>query len=188
MKNSIKISVIALSLLSFVHLHSTAQTTAKKETYASGIRLSIGADGGIPVGSLKNGYDWDLGGSVQADFPIVKEQLYATINAGYNNFFSKNNNLDDLQLIPVKAGLKYFPVKCFYVQGEAGASFLVNKDKVGVNKSAVFAYAPQVGVLLNIGGNNYIDAGFRFEGNTKFYDAGKTNNFLALRIAYSLNL
>jgi hypothetical protein len=96
--------------------------------------------------------------------------------------------LNDLHLIPVKAGLKYFPVKCFYLQGEAGASFLTNKAETGANKSAAFVYAPQVGVLLNTGGRNYIDAGFRFEGNTKFNDGDKTNNFLGLRIAYAFGL
>lgn len=189
MKNSIKISVIALSLFSLADLHSNAQTAAKTETYGSGIRLSIGADAGVPVGSLNDGYSWNLGGSIQADFPIIKDQLYATINGGYNNFFAKNSdNLNDIHLIPVKAGLKYFPVKCLYIQGEAGASFLTNQGEIGANKSAVFVYAPQVGVLLNVGGGNYIDAGFRFEGDAKFYDGGKTNNFLGLRVAYAFNL
>lgn len=188
MKNSIKIGVITLSLFSFANLYVNAQTTTKTENSASGIRLSFGVEAGIPVGSLKDGYDWSFGGSAQADFPIIKDQFYVTINGGYNNFFAKNNNSNDLHLIPVKAGLKYFPVKCFYVQGEAGATFLTNKASIGGDKSAVFVYAPQIGVLLNIGGNNYIDAGFRFEGNTKFYDQGKTNNFLGLRVAYAFNL
>ena len=189
MKNPIKFCAVALSSFLFACLHSNAQTTTKTETYGSGIRLSIGAEAGIPVSSLKDAYDWNLGGSVQADFPIVKDQFFATINSGYNNFFAKNGSAsNDLHLIPLKAGLKYFPVKCFYVQGEAGTSFLTNKNSVSADKSAVFVYAPQVGVLLNIGGNNYIDAGFRFESNTKFYDGGKTNNFLGLRIAYAFNL
>ena len=189
MKNSIKISVIALSLLSLLSLRSNAQTSTKTETSGSGIRLSIGADAGIPVGSLNNGYDWNFGGSIQADFPIVRDQLYVTLNSGYNNFFASNSsNLNDINLIPVKAGLKYFPVKWCYIQGEAGASFLANRDQIGANNSAAFVYAPQVGVLLNIGGRNYIDAGFRFEGNSKFYDSGTTNNFLALRVAYSFGL
>jgi hypothetical protein len=189
MKNSIKISVITLSLLSFLNLHSNAQSTAKTESYGSGIRLSIGADGGIPVGSLNNSYDWNLGGSIQADFPIVKDQLYVTVNSGYDNFFARDNsNLSDIEMIPVKGGLKYFPVKWCYIQGEAGASFITNKAALGANNTAVFVYAPQVGVLINTGGKNYIDAGFRFESNAAFYNGGKTNNFLALRVAYAFNL
>jgi hypothetical protein len=189
MKNSIKTSVVALVVLLFVDLRSNAQNASKTETYGSGIRLSIGVDAGIPVGSLNSGYDWNLGGSVQGDFPVVKDELYATVNSGYNNFFSGNNsNGNDLHLIPVKAGLKYFPVSGFYIEGEAGAAFLTNKNNIGADKSAVFVYAPQAGVLLNIGGKNYIDAGIRFESNQKFYDNGTTSNFFAIRIAYAFGL
>jgi hypothetical protein len=187
MRNSIKISAIALSLFLFSSRHSNAQST--NQTYGTGIRLSIGADVGVPVGSLKDSYNWNFGGSVQADFPIINNQLYATINGGYNNFFAKNSSkLDDLHLIPAKAGLKYFPVPYLYVQGEAGATFLTNKQSVNAGKSAVFVYAPQLGVLINTGGKNYIDAGLRFEGNSKFRDDGKTNNFLGIRVAYAFTL
>jgi hypothetical protein len=189
MKNSIKISVVTLAFFSFLSLHSSAQTTDKTETYASGIRLSIGADGGIPVGSLRENYNWNLGGSIQGDFPIVKNQLYATVNGGYDDFFAKDSySTSDIRMIPVKGGLKYFPLKFLYIQGEAGASFITNKNSLGYDKSAVFVYAPQIGVLLNVGGKNYIDAGVRFEGDSKFYDGGKTNNFFALRVAYAFNL
>ena len=187
MKNSIKISVLTLALFSFLRQDAKAQSSTTTETYSSGIRLSIGADGGIPIGSLRNGYKWNFGGSVQADFPLINDQLYITLNTGYNNLFAKNRpNLNDIHLIPVKAGLKYFPVKILYVQGEAGASFLTNNSKN--EKSAVFVYAPQVGVLIPVGSKNYIDAGVRFEGNTKFYETGKSSNFLAMRIAYAFNL
>lgn len=190
MKKSIKISVVAFAFLSFLSLYSNAQTTASKtESYGSGIRLSVGADAGVPVGSLNSAYNWSLGGSLQGDFPIVKDQLYATLNSGYNNIFAKGQNaIPDIHLIPVKAGLKYFFIKQVYIQGEAGISFLTDKNMLGANKSAVFVYAPQAGVVLNIGGKNYIDAGFRFESNQKFYDGGNTANFLALRVAYAFGL
>ncbi|MDB5136007.1 MAG: hypothetical protein JWP37_2610 [Mucilaginibacter sp.] len=189
MKNPIKIGVIVLVLFSFASLHSTAQNTSKTETYGSGIRLSIGVDAGVPVGALNDAYDWNLGASVQADFPILKNQLYVTANGGYNNFFAGNgNNLSDLHLIPVKAGLKYFPINNFYVQGEAGVTFLTNKNNTGADKTATFVYAPQVGVLFNVGGKNYIDAGFRFESNQKFSRAGSTSNFLGVRVSYAFNL
>jgi hypothetical protein len=189
MKNSIKISVLTLSMFALLGQNVNAQSSTKTETYASGIRLSIGAETGIPVGSLRNGYNWNFGGSVQGDFPLINEQLYATLNSGYNNIFARNNpGQNDIHLIPVKAGLKYFPVSLLYIQGEAGASFLINSKTTQSEKSAAFVYAPQVGVLLPVGGKNYIDAGIRFEGNTKFYENGKANNFLGLRIAYVFNL
>jgi hypothetical protein len=195
MKKSIKAGVLALLLSSIFAFDTKAQTTttpAKASDAGSGIRLSIGADGGIPIGSLKDNYNAVYGGSVQADFPILKNELYATLNGGFNNIHSKDDNIlyngKNIELIPVKAGLKYFPVSFIYVQGEAGASFITNKNSLGVNKSATFVYAPQAGVLLNVGGKNYIDAGFRFQSNSKLYDGGKTNNFLGLRVAYALGL
>ena len=190
MKNSIKISVAAIALLSFSGLHSIAQTNSPKtESFSSGIRLSVGADAGIPVGTLNTAYNWNLGGSVQGDFPVLKDQLYVTVNAGYNSIFAKSQyDIPDIHLVPVKAGLKYFIIKQVYIQGQAGVSFVTNKNALGVDKSAVFVYAPQAGVLLNLGGNNYIDAGFRFESNQKFVDGGTTSNFLAIRVAYAFNL
>lgn len=193
MKNSIKLSVITLSLVAIFSLNTKAQDTTPaktKTTTGSGIRLSIGPDAGIPIGDFHDTYGWNFGGSIQADFPIVKDQLFVTVNAGFNNFFAKDGvaNAKDLGMIPVKAGLKFFPVSNFYIQGEAGASFLTNKKNVGADKSAAFVYAPQVGYQFKLGQSNYIDAGVRFEGNTKFRDNGSNNNFFGLRVAYGFGL
>lgn len=197
MKTSIKLSVLTLALSTIFTLttkaQETATTTTKTTTTGSGIRLSIGPDATLPVGSLHDGYNWSIGGSIQADFPVIKDQLFVTVNAGYSNYFAKDSNQPgvdkkDLQLIPVKAGLKYFPVHNFYLQGEAGASFIANKNDVGADKSAAFVYAPQVGYLIPLGGKNYLDAGVRFESNTKFVTNGSTNNFFGLRVAYAFGL
>jgi hypothetical protein len=190
MKNPFKTCFVVITLFSSFSLHANAQTTVSNtESYSSAIRLSVGVDGGIPVGSLNTGYNWNLGGSIQADFPIVRNQMYATLNSGYNAIFaSSQHNIPDVHLIPVKAGLKYFIIKQLYIQGEAGVSFLTNKNNLGADNTAVFVYASQAGVLLNVGGKNYIDAGFRFESNQKFFNGGATANFLAIRVAYAFNL
>ncbi|CAM3942928.1 Outer membrane protein beta-barrel domain-containing protein [Pedobacter westerhofensis] len=190
MKNSIKRSVLALSFLAFFAISANAQESEPKTvTYGSGIRLSVGADAGLPVGNFSNAYKWSIGGSVQADFPIIQDQFYYTVNAGFNNVFADNSNTGpDLQLIPVKAGLKYFPVKNFYVQGEAGATFVTNKSDAGFSKSTTFAYAPQIGYLFNVGNRNSLDVGFKYENTSKFYDGGSSNGLLGLRVAYSFGL
>lgn len=191
MKSLIKTSVLALSLSIVFTITSKAQDTPSESPNKSGVILSIGADAGIPIGSFKDRYDWNLGGSIQADFPVVEEKLYVTVNAGYTNFFAKDDlaaNTTDLQLIPLKAGLKYFPADNFYLQGEAGTSLVVNKEDILANKSATFVYAPQIGYQFQLGGENYIDAGVRFEGNSKLTDNGSSNNFLGLRVAYAFGL
>jgi hypothetical protein len=204
MKNSFKIAAIALafSAFAFSAKAQTTTTTTTSTTTPTGVRFSIGVDAGLPTGKLSDSYNWNLGGSVQADIPVIGDQLFVTVNAGYDNIFGKNDvvsnfagpgvnvttvsSATNIQLLPVKAGLKFFPVKNFYIQGEAGAAFVLNKSDLGTDKSAAFVYAPQVGYQFQLGGNNYIDAGVRYEASTKLesgVDDSKVN-FVGLRVAY----
>jgi hypothetical protein len=198
MKNTFKISALALAFAAFA-FSAKAQTTTPTSTSTTtkdGIRYSIGVDAGLPLGNFKDNNRWNLGGSAQADIPVISKQLFVTVNAGYNNVFGKKDVLSingssldapNFNLIPVKAGLKFFPVQNFYIQGEAGAAFLLNKNDVGANKSTAFVYAPQVGVQFPISANgNFIDAGVRYEATTKFatgVDESKVS-FLGIRVAY----
>ncbi|MFC0517146.1 outer membrane beta-barrel protein [Mucilaginibacter angelicae] len=199
MKNLFKVSALALAFagLAFgakAQTSTPTTTTTTSTTTKSGIRYSIGVDAGIPLGNFKDNYKWNLGGSVQADIPVLSDKLFVTVNAGYNNVFGKNDvfvgntnvNPTDFHLIPVKAGLKFFPISNFYVQGEAGAAFLLNKSDVGANKSTAFVYAPQIGVQFPVSASSFIDAGVRYEATTKYatgVDASKVN-FIGLRVAY----
>jgi len=200
MKN-LKTTALVLALAAFT-FGAKAQTKTTT-TPTTGPKLSIGVDAGIPTGGLSDGYNWNLGGSAQLELPVANN-LFVTVNAGYNNIFGKKNatfnvttpagtttfkgDVTNIQLLPVKAGLKYFVASNVYVQGEAGAGFLLNKKDLGYTKSTAFIYAPQVGVVLPVGSNN-LDLGVRYEGSTKFsnYDASKIN-FVALRVAYSFSL
>jgi hypothetical protein len=195
MKNSLKISAIALAFTAFAFT-AKAQTitpsTTTSTTTPTGVRFSIGVDAGIPTGNLSNSYNWNLGGSVQADIPVISNQLFVTVNAGYDNIFGKKNldgtgiDATNIQLLPVKAGLKFFIVPNFYIQGEAGAAFVLNKSDINANNSAAFIYAPQLGYQFQLGGNNYIDAGVRYEASTKLNsnDDNSKVNFVGLRVAY----
>jgi hypothetical protein len=194
MKSTLKISALVLAFAAFSlgAKAQTATTAAKSSTTSNGVILSVGVDAGIPTGNLSKSYNWNLGGSVQADIPVVPN-LFVTVNAGYNNIFGKNNidgtgiDATNIKLLPVKAGLKFFPVNHFYIQGEAGAAFLLNKSDLNDDKSAAFIYAPQIGYQFPLGGKNYLDAGVRWEASTKFnsdVDDSKVN-FFGLRVAYA---
>ena len=187
MKSLNKIAVLSLALVLGLTINASAQKTYER----SGIQLSVGPQANLPLGSFKDAYDWSIGGSVQADFPVLKNDLYVVVNAGYNNFFAKDGvgTGKDLGVIPVSAGLKYyFPTTNLYVQGTAGVGFLTSKDNIDADKSASFTYSPQVGYLFNLGGRNALDVAFKFEGDSKIYDNGKSNNFLGLRVAYNFGL
>ncbi|GGH22504.1 outer membrane beta-barrel protein [Mucilaginibacter phyllosphaerae] len=199
MKTTLKIATLVLAFagLSFAAKAQTTSSSASTTT-KSGIRYSIGVESGITVGDFKDTHKWNLGGSVQADIPVAN-QLFVTVNAGYNNFFGAKNDAtgltaSDIHLIPVKAGIKYFVVPNFYVQGEAGAAFLLNKDefygKTDNGKSVAFVYAPQIGVQFPVSASgNFIDAGIRYEATSKYNTtiANSINSkvqFLGLRLAY----
>jgi hypothetical protein len=195
MKSTFKITTLALVFAGFA-IGAKAQTTAAnqtKSTGSNGVVLSVGVDAGLPTGNLSNGYNWNIGGSVQADIPVISNQLFVTVNAGYNSIQGKTNaygtglTATNIQLLPVKAGLKFFPVNHFYVQGEAGAAFALNKSDVGFENSAAFVYAPQIGYQFPLGGKSYLDAGVRYEGSTKFTSSNDNSqvNFVALRLAYA---
>ncbi|HWD88645.1 MAG TPA: hypothetical protein VG367_11005 [Mucilaginibacter sp.] len=198
MKNSFKFTalVIAFAGLAYgANAQSNPTSGTKTSTSSNGVILSVGVDAGIPTGNLSNAYDWSLGGSVQADIPVIRHQLFVTVNAGYNNFFGKSNfdntgvDVTNIQLLPVKAGLKFYPVSHFYIQGEAGAAFALNKSDLNFDKSAAFLYAPQIGYQFPLGGKSYLDAGVRWEGTTKFNSNidNSTVNFFGLRVAYAFD-
>ena len=200
MKTTFKISALVLAFAGFA-LGAKAQTTTPTSTKTSstgpnGIVVSVGVDGGIPTGKLNDTYNWNIGGSVQADIPVLPHQLFVTVNAGYNSIQGKKNiggvqGLDatNIQLLPVKAGLKYFPISHFYIQGEAGAAFLLNKSDFNYDKSAAFVYAPQLGYQFPLGGKSYLDAGVRYEASTKFSSTADNSkvNFFGLRVAYAFD-
>jgi len=205
MKSTLKISALVLAFaglaLGAKAQTSTTTTSTKTTTSSNGVILSIGVDAGIPTGKLSDNYNFNIGGSVQADLPVA-QNLFVTLNAGYNSIQGKNNisvltpggvtsvDATNIQLLPVKAGLKYFVVPNFYVQGEAGAAFLLNKSDLNDDKSAAFIYAPQIGYQFPLGGKSFIDAGVRYEASTKFsntFDDSKVN-FFGLRVAYAFGL
>ncbi|WP_205569522.1 hypothetical protein [Arachidicoccus soli] len=72
MKNLTKIGLFLFAVLMGVTTKSNAQSTAQR----SGIILGVGPQSNLPLGTFKDAYDWSIGGSIQADFPIVKNDLY----------------------------------------------------------------------------------------------------------------
>ncbi|MGA9649571.1 hypothetical protein [Pedobacter sp.] len=191
MKNSLKFSSLALTFCvttTAIYAQEASVTGEKKS-----IVYSLGIDGGISVGSFRNISKGNFGGTIQADFPIT-QKLNATANAGYINFYNTNDYpsakaTSDLQYIPVKGGLKYFPLKNIYIQGEAGAGFVLNKSDVGFDNSVAFVYAPQIGTRFAIGSKSYLDAGVRYERSTEFKSASDESrlNYFGLRIAYAFS-
>jgi len=192
MKTSITILSVAIALTGLT-LRATAQSSSADSLKARP-SFSIGADGGFSAGSFKHTNGWNIGGSLQADIPIA-QQLYFSANASYLNFYGRTNidgtgvSSPGIHFLPVKAGLKLFVLSDIYVQADAGAGFILNKDEVGSQRTTAFIYSPQVGIKLPLTGNSFIDASALYEASTK-YSSGVDNtkvNFFGLRLAYGLS-
>jgi len=195
MKNTVNTIAFLVAITATTFSAKAQQATTKTQTSPSGVILSVGADGGITTGELRDSHKSMVGGSLEADIPVAS-QFYFTANTGYNQFFGVDNvfgtgvKAPDINIIPVKLGIKYFPVSALYLQAEAGAAFLTNRSTLGFERTATFIWAPQVGTQIPLGGKNYLDAGVRFEGCTNFTrdDDSSRGQFFALRVAYAFGL
>jgi hypothetical protein len=193
MKTTMTKAVLIAALFG-ISLSAKAQTSTDK-TSSDGIKLSIGAETGLGMGNFKDTHKTSFGGSLQADLPVAN-QFYANVNAGYTDYFGKNNVLGsgisapDIHILPVTAGLKYFPVTNFYIQANAGAAFALNKTAANYANTTAFLYVPQVGYQFPVGGKSFIDAGVRYEGTTSFNGnaAYSKINQVGLRLAYGFGL
>lgn len=168
MKQITKTLTIA-GILLFTITASKAQT--KTEPFRLGVGLNVGA-------ATTVGHNVTLGGDLklQKDFTEV---ISGSISTGYTNFFANKNKgfTSAYGFVPLKAGIKYFPTKGFYLGAEAGAAFGTQQ---GAGTS--FLYAPAVGITFN---TNY-DFSARYEALN--FQGGGTLSHVALRLAYAFSL
>ncbi|MGN0002925.1 MAG: hypothetical protein ACI35V_05775 [Sphingobacterium composti] len=163
--------------------------TAYSQIYRGrGIKYSVAAEVGQAVSYLAKKHDKMVGLSFQTDFPIIDDELFATVNFGFNNAFVRTNFshlVDNMHIIPIKTGLKYYINKNVYAQTDIGISILLNKTNCVAGKTQAFVIAPQLGYLLYNNAKNSLDFGVRFESTGKFYQCDRQNNFVGFKVAWS---
>jgi hypothetical protein len=136
-------------------------------------RLGIGLSLGLPT---DDAFNIAVGGDLrlQKDF---YSNVSGLLSLGYTNFSVKDDlGGGSVGYVPLKAGIKVFPMARFYISGEVGAAFGTDDGQ-----GTAFVYAPGIG----LGFNNGIDLGLRYEG---FSQNGGNLGQVALRIAYGFNL
>ena len=141
----------------------------------NGSKFSIGIDAASPNGIASNVYNFGLGVSIKLEIPAATN-LYGTIGAGYEAFFTKGilkqyGINSAYGFIPVKAGLKYYFNPSIYGEFQAGVS--ISTEGSG---GTAFAYSPGLGYTLD----NGLDISFRYEAWSKQGTFGQ----VAARIAY----
>ncbi|MBC7914190.1 MAG: hypothetical protein H7Y07_08705 [Pyrinomonadaceae bacterium] len=168
-------SKLIISALGFAALLFTTQVNAQTETKGDSkdVRLGLGLSVGIPT---NDAYNIAVGGDLrlQKDF---YSNVSGILSLGYTNFSIKDAlGGGSIGFLPLKVGVKVFPMERVYFSGELGAAFGTDKGQ-----ETSFVYAPGVG----IGFNNGLDLGLRYEGLS---NNGVNLGQVALRLAYGFNL
>ena len=170
-----KTQLLTLLLVAGIAVSGFAQSKSDSSTAAkSGVKFSIGAEAGLPVGQASDGYNLVLGGSVKLEVP-TSTNTYLTLSAGYNAFFLKSEfkgfDIPSTSgFVPVKAGLKCYTSN-FFVEAQAG---IVWSTESGGGHA--FAWSPGIGYTFNKG----FEIGARYEGWTNDGTVGQ----ISARIAY----
>ena len=146
-------------------------------------KFSVGVEAGLPLGDLKEGSSFGIGGSVMGEYAAA-ESLGLTLSAGYLTFSGKTIDVDgesfkspSLNLIPVLVGAKYHFNDKFYGHAQLGMTFAsVKVEGVSASTSA-FTYAPTIGVTPS----ENIDISVKYQAYSK---GGGTTSFVGLRVAY----
>ncbi len=159
-----------ITVVSFVMMAVFASQYVQAQSSAP-LRLGIGIDAGA---ALKDPARFVAGADARLQIPFGSS-FSGLITTGYYHYF-KSGFFPKVGIVPLKAGLKYFPSKNVYIAGEAGVGFGTEK---GQENS--FVYSPSIGLAFT----NGLDISIKYEDYTK-YDGYASQ--LALRLAYGFKL
>lgn len=171
-RNTIK-SMLATFAVAALFLTSQANAQTDPKGDSKDLRLGVGLSVGIPTEDI---YSVAVGGDLrlQKDFA---SNVSGLLSAGYTSFSVKDDfGGGSTGFIPLKVGVKVFPIERFYISGELGAAFGTDEGQ-----KTAFVYAPGIG----LGFNNGLDLGLRYEG---FSQNSVNLGQVALRLAYGFNL
>ena len=136
---------------------------------AQKVTTSVGASFITPVHNLES-TTFGVGVDVTSAYGIAKD-LGVTLSSGYNWLYQEGSG--NVQVLPVKAGLKYYANPKFYLAGAAGVSFFTQ------NGGNLFTYSGALGYQAN----KKVDVSARWEGWNK---ESNGNGMIGVRIGYSL--
>ncbi|WP_442795373.1 hypothetical protein [Pelobium manganitolerans] len=167
MKKNILKGVMAAAALTFI---SFSGAFAQTNDVDHPTRLSVGVGIGVPTKSYMGDVVLAPDLRVQHD---LSNRTSLTLTTGYYGFVGGPDGNPQSDLIPLKAGAKFFFGNTFYVQREVGAAF-GTRDGAGT----AFAWAPSLGYA-----NNKWDLALRYEGFE--YKNDVSNGMVAVRLAYA---
>jgi hypothetical protein len=184
----------------FIFIAFTGFSYAAKAQYSAvsdTARIAIGPDVSSTSGNFSKSYKLGLGAAIQLDVPI-NDKFYVTGSVGYTEFPAVNSSTNanyilnvkaaGMNVAPLKIGLKYYLIRTFYIQAEAGETLLLNEAAIYALDKSAFTYAPQMGILFKLKHRHYIDAGIRWQRTESFLGDATYNTTWGFRAAYAFGL
>jgi len=131
-------------------LSSSAQLLAPAH-----LAVSIGSELTIPGNSS---YQLGIGASVKLEFPIAKRMSISATGNFTHVFDNSNVIFGGDEFIPIKLGVRYYPISSLYVEGEGGVTL-----KTDIVQQQLATFSIGSGVIAPLGKHGGLDMGFRYE-------------------------
>ncbi len=131
---------------------------------------------GTPVGDFRNGYRSVLGVEGLAGFAVASN-VYVTGTIGYQSFAADPAypeiyyNYGNITMIPLKAGVRFYPVQQFFVTGNLGTGLV--KDAELLARESRFIY--DVGAGLHI---SKLQASIHYDAIKRVNSPGSSNSIV----------
>jgi hypothetical protein len=124
---------------------------------------------------FKNNYNTGFGGEVGVGFGLGKTLLTGSV--GYLEFNSYGNNtIGNLQVIPVKLGIRRYLIGKLFVSAQGGLAMQQLKESSISGSPFIYEVGAGVKVLklieLGLGYNSFTPKGLPYDANSILYKAG----------------
>ena len=145
----------------------TSASYAQKANTIFGGNVIVGA----PLGDLRNDYRSVFGIEGFGGFGLG-QSAYITGTIGFQSYAPESYNpYGKISMVPLKAGIRYYPVKNLFLTGNAGVGLI--KDETIDARESRFAY--DIGAGLNF---NIFNASVHYDGWQKKNTTGGSHSVL----------
>ena len=158
-----------LSLAVMLYLNSIGQESVQ------GFRIGGGLSVVAPVGTNLKPYSVGVGLDLLGQYG-VSSQFAITGDVGYTTIFAKDDGVDAFNVIPIRAGIRFYPSSQFFLGGKAGVGITTGSG----NSTSGFAYAVGAGFRMD----DKLDIGLNYEAVSK---NSISFPYIGLRLGYFFN-
>ncbi|MEO5943371.1 MAG: outer membrane beta-barrel protein [Ferruginibacter sp.] len=143
---------------------------AQNDAGIRGFKISGGIDLAIPASNF-SGFSIGAGVDLLGQYG-VSDNVGITADAGYTAVFPKGGGTN-LGIIPIRAGIRFYPSSSFYLGGKAGVGIFTG----GGSSTSTTAYSFGAGYMIS----PKLDLGVSYDGYSK---SGSSSGLVNVRLGY----